>query len=73
LAVIPPNRKIPGNPAGEINQMIMNTLNAVEMEEVEGGNALLVGWAIVAYRDTLNKIEQNPQSYTWLMDWYYQK
>ena len=51
----------------------MNTLNESELTGIEGGNPLLIGWAIVAYRDTLNKIEQNPDSYTWMMDWYYQQ
>ena len=51
----------------------MNTLNEGQLSEIEGGNVLLFGWAIVAYRDTLNKIEQNPQDYAWMMDWYYQR
>ncbi len=49
----------------------MNTLNVTELSEIEGGNPILYGWAITAYMNTLNKIEQNPQDYTWLMDWYY--
>lgn len=50
----------------------MNTLNEAELATVEGGNPILIGWGITVYMNTLNKIEQNPQEYTWLMDWYYE-
>ena len=39
------------------------------MLDVEGGNPWLP--VIGAYQMLLNKIESNPQDYTWTMDWYY--
>lgn len=43
------------------------------MTEIEGGNPLLVvaGMAIGAYMKLVDKVEENPNEYTWLMDWYY--
>ena len=48
----------------------MNTLNEMELSDIEGGTPLL-GIAAGAYMALLNKIEANPNSYTWTMDWYY--
>ena len=49
----------------------MNTLTENELLEVNGGG---IGELLYKmYADTLNKIEQNPQDYTWTMDWYYQR
>ena len=48
----------------------MNTLNDIELMDVEGGFV----WPLIqAYKELLIKIEQNPQEYTWLMDWYYEQ
>jgi hypothetical protein len=48
----------------------MNTLNESEMQEVEGGG--ISGVPILgAYIALLDKMEKNPNSYTWMMDWYY--
>jgi len=50
----------------------MNTLNESELQEVEGGG--ISGIPILgAYIALLDKMERNPNSYTWMMDWYYQK
>lgn len=54
----------------------MNTnmiiLNEDEAVLIEGGNPLvLAGMAIGAYVGLLDKMEKNPQDYTWTMDWYY--
>ena len=52
----------------------MNTLNDTEMMEVQGGvSGGMWGSLIGAYAGLLNKIEQNPNDYTWTMDWYYSK
>jgi hypothetical protein len=49
----------------------MNTMNDIEMSEIEGGAIWLPG--IGVYQAFLTKVENNPQDYTWMMDWYYQK
>jgi hypothetical protein len=49
----------------------MNAMNDIEMSEIEGGNILITG--IMAYQAFLTKVENTPQDYTWMMDWYYQK
>lgn len=52
----------------------MNTLNEIEMFDVTGGvSGGLIGAGLTAYIGLLNKMEQNPQDYTWLMDWYYER
>lgn len=50
----------------------MTTLTDIEATLIEGGNPLiLVGFALGAYYGVLDKMEKNPQDYTWTMDWYY--
>lgn len=50
----------------------MMILDEYEMAGIEGGNPLVLGgMALGAYMKTLDKIEENPNDYTWLMDWYY--
>ncbi len=46
-------------------------LGDAELAEVNGGvlPAVLAIWAIGT--SVLSKIEANPDSYTWMMDWYY--
>jgi hypothetical protein len=51
----------------------MNTMEEVDLMEIQGGIAGLLGAALTAYMGFLNKVEQNPQDYTWTMDWYYQQ
>jgi bacteriocin-like protein len=47
----------------------MNTLTENELQKVEGG---ATGIPILgAYVALLDKMERNPNSYTWMMDWYY--
>jgi hypothetical protein len=47
----------------------MNTLNDIELMETDGG--FVWPTLYLLYRDTLDKIEKNPEMYTWTMDWYY--
>jgi len=50
----------------------MMTLDECEMAEIEGGNPFAgIAIAAIAYTNLLNKIEDNPDDYTFLMDWYY--
>ncbi len=50
----------------------MMILSEHEMVDIEGGNPLvLAGMAIGGYMKLVDKIEENPNDYTWLMDWYY--
>lgn len=51
--------------------MEMTAMNEAELESVEGGSLPLVIMAVGAYGALLDKIERNPQYYTWTMDWYY--
>jgi hypothetical protein len=51
----------------------MNALNENELLEVNGGAFEPLTTIIKLYEDLLTKIEQNPGSYTWTMDWYYQR
>jgi hypothetical protein len=47
----------------------MNALNESEMSEINGGG---VGIPFIGvYMAFLDKVEKNPQDYTWMMDWYY--
>lgn len=48
----------------------LSTLTDLEAVQIEGGNFL--AFALAAYAGLLDKIEKNPQDYTWTMDWYYQ-
>jgi hypothetical protein len=50
----------------------MMTLDDGQLAEIEGGNPLaLAGMAVGSYVGLLQKMENNPQEYTFLMDWYY--
>ena len=42
-----------------------------ELNEIDGGYWQVLGIGVGVYRDLLKKIEENPQDYTWTMDWYY--
>ncbi|GAB1487778.1 hypothetical protein MASR2M8_02190 [Opitutaceae bacterium] len=46
-------------------------LDESDLANVNGGllPALVFTWAIGT--SLINKIETNPESYTWMMDWYY--
>ncbi len=45
---------------------------AEDLAEITGGNPFAgIAIAATAYVTLLNKIEQYPQDYTFLMDWYY--
>lgn len=47
-------------------------LSPDELAETNGGNpVILVPVVAVAWHNLLNKIEQNPSDYTFLMDWFY--
>ncbi len=49
----------------------MNTLNENELSEVNGGG---VGVSFIGvYLAFLDKVEKNPNDYTWTMDWYYSR
>ena len=68
--------QFPGNPAGEntkqMNTLTMDAVPDVELAEINGGNPFAgIAIAATAYVTLLTKIEQNPQDYTFLMDWYY--
>jgi hypothetical protein len=50
----------------------MMILDEHEMTGIEGGNPFAgVAIAAIAYTNLLTKIEDNPDDYTFLMDWYY--
>jgi hypothetical protein len=49
----------------------MVALNDAELEQVEGGIWQLAPIGFAAYKTLLDKIEANPDAYTWTMDWYY--
>lgn len=52
----------------------MIALTDMELAQIEGGNPLaLIGIAVGSYVGLLDKMEKNPQDYTWMMDWYYSK
>jgi hypothetical protein len=52
----------------------MNTLDEIELMQVEGGIAQgIIGAGLTAYIGFLREVEANPQYYTWTMDWYYQR
>lgn len=48
----------------------MTELTFDQAAEVSGGNIFAL--AISAYAALLDKIEANPDDYSWLMDWYYE-
>lgn len=51
----------------------MEYINEKEMASIAGGNPLvLAGMFITSYSQLLNKMENNPEDYTFLMDWYYE-
>ena len=51
----------------------MEQISNRDMESITGGNPLvLAGMFITSYTQVLNKIENNPEDYTFLMDWYYE-
>lgn len=50
----------------------MYDMTLTEIEVVEGGNPVAIAaLAFTGYTVLLDKIEKNPSSYTWMMDWYY--
>ena len=51
----------------------MNTLNEAELSDIHGEGLDGPTTIIQLYKELLTKIEQNPGSYTWTMDWYYQR
>ena len=65
----------PKRPEIQQGEQKMNTCIALtdnELEVIVGGNPVaLIGIAAVAYMGLLTKIENNPDQYTWTMDWYY--
>ncbi len=68
---------LPGNPAGNNPATTMNpsldVLSDAELAETTGGNPLiLVGVVVGAWTALVKKIEDNPDDYTFLMDWYYE-
>jgi hypothetical protein len=51
----------------------LDVLSDAELAETNGGNPLvLIPTIVAAWQSLLNKIEQNPEDYTFLMDWYYE-
>jgi hypothetical protein len=56
----------------QMNTSIVEAMPAEELAEITGGNPFAgIAIAATAYVTLLTKIEQNPQDYTFLMDWYY--
>lgn len=51
--------------------MDMMVLSDTELAQVDGGMIPLFAMLIGAYTGLLDKIEKNPEQYTWMMDWYY--
>lgn len=50
----------------------METMTEVDLSDIDGGNPFAgIAVAVGAYMGLLDKIEKNPQDYTFLMDWYY--
>ena len=51
----------------------LDVLSDAELAETTGGNPLiLVGVVVGAWTALVKKIEDNPDDYTFLMDWYYE-
>lgn len=51
--------------------MEMTAMNETELGQVGGGSMPLWSLLVGSYKDLLDKIERNPEQYTWMMDWYY--
>lgn len=50
----------------------MEMMTDAELTGIDGGNPFAAAAvAISTYMALLDKIEKNPQDYTFLMDWYY--
>ncbi len=51
----------------------LDVLSDAELAETDGGNPVaFFGIAVAAWTNLVNKIEHNPDDYTFLMDWYYE-
>jgi hypothetical protein len=51
----------------------LDVLSDAELADTSGGNPI-AGLALLAsvWKVLVDKVEQNPDDYTFLMDWYYQ-
>ena len=50
---------------------MIEEIQTQELNEIDGGFWQVLGIGVTAYMGLLKKIEDNPQDYTWTMDWYY--
>lgn len=53
--------------------MDMAVLDETELTQIDGGIWPGIVAAAMLAREVIKEIENNPQDYTWTMDWYYNR